>query len=102
MQINWGDSRRNYEPYDPAFLPSQTASVGEMRGFLNMIDMVDFMVTLVKVDKGYEFLLHPKEKPKLVRSLEATGSKRRRCFKTVESALNVARSLGFSVVAVKL
>lgn len=102
VQVAWKQSPPSHSPFDPVSLPSKTASVGEMRGFLSMIDTEDFMVTLVKVEKGYEFLLHPRKTPKSVHALEASGSKRRRCFKNVESALNVARSLGFSVVAVQL
>lgn len=61
-----------------------------------------WMVTLVPVEGGYRFHAHPSYEFRESRVIQAENSKKVRVFKTVEAALNLARSFGFLSVAIEL
>lgn len=60
------------------------------------------MVVLVPVSGGYVFHSEAIYNPSKAYELKAEKSGRRRVFKSVEAALRLARSIGFSSVQVEL
>lgn len=73
-----------------------------LRLSLSLLSMESWMVTLVSVEGGYKFRVHANYKYDRPLELCAEKSKLTRVFKTVESALNVSRKLGFDAVRVEL
>ena len=61
-----------------------------------------WMVTMVPVEGGYQFHVHPTYEFKESRVVKAEKSKQNRVFKSIESGLNLARRFGFSSVVVEL
>lgn len=61
-----------------------------------------WMVTMVPVDGGYQFHVHPTYAFKESRVVKSEKGQRNRVFKTVESGLNLARRFGFRSVVVEL
>lgn len=73
-----------------------------LREQLDMFGRENWMVTLVPVVGGYRFHAHPKYEFRESRVVQSENSKKVRVFKTVEAALNLARSYGFLTVAIEL
>ena len=84
-------------------LPVQLVAVHRLREFLDVFGSEEkIMVILRPVDGGYVFRAEPIYQPRKAYEIKAERSGRRRVFKSVEAALNVARSFGFSSVQVDL
>jgi len=83
-------------------LPEKLVTVDQLRGFFDAFDREIFMVTLVSVEGGYQFRVHPTYNPKNAHVVKAEKSGQLRIFKSVQAALNLAKSFGFSEVAVEL
>lgn len=73
-----------------------------LRLALSLLKMESWMVTLVSVEGGYQFRVHASYQYDRPLVICAEKSKLTRVFKTVESALNVSRKLGFDAVRVEL
>lgn len=73
-----------------------------LRVSLALLSMESWMVTLVKVENGYKFLVHPTYKFEAPLVLRAEKSRHLRVFKTLEPAANVARRLGFKAIRIEL
>jgi hypothetical protein len=83
-------------------LPVNPTTVEQLRKFLLTFGMEAMMVTLVRVEGGYQFLCHARYQPKLTHCVQGEKSGQLRVFKSVQAALNLAKSFGFDQVAVEL
>lgn len=82
--------------------PADPIRLDVLRRWLSHYGTSKQVVTLIAVDGGFHFHVHPDygyKKSDLLHS-EKTGQPR--LFKTAEAAFNLARSLGFSKVEVEL
>jgi len=82
--------------------PWKPITVRLLRDQLETFGKENWMVTLVPVSGGYRFHAHPAYSFKESRAICSEKSRRVRVFKNIESALNLARSYGFTAVAVEL
>lgn len=73
-----------------------------LRDQFEMIGRGNWMVTLVPVDGGYTFRAHPTYGYQESRVVVSEKTKKVRVFKTLESAIKLARDFGFTEVAVEL
>lgn len=73
-----------------------------LRDQFEMIGRGNWMVTLVPFDGGYTFRAHPAYGYQESRVVVSEKTKKVRVFKTLESAIKLARDFGFTEVAVEL
>lgn len=83
-------------------LPVQLVTVNRFRDLLETFGRDSNMVILRPVEGGYIFRSEPVYQPRRAFEIKSERSGQRRVFKSVESALNVARSFGFSSVQIEL
>ncbi len=82
--------------------PAKPVLVRMLRDQFEMIGRGNWMVTLVPVDGGYTFRAHPIYGYQESRVVVSEKTKKVRVFKTLESAIKLARDFGFTEVAVEL
>lgn len=82
-------------------MPLQLVTLDQFRTYFETFGD-KLMVVLIPVDGGYVFHSEPIYSPTKAFELKAEKSGRRRVFKSVEAALRLARSIGFSSVQVEL
>ena len=82
--------------------PFRPVTVRVQRDYFETIGKENWMVTLVPVGGGYRFHVHPAYGHKQTNVICSEKSRKVRIFKTVESALRLAKSYGFTSVAVEL
>ena len=86
------------------YLDFSPVTVRTLRELFATFGRGSWMVTLVAVDGGYRFHVHPNQDYSIKdsRVICSEKSKDIRIFKTVESALHVARKFGFEIVGIEL
>lgn len=82
--------------------PSKPISVRMLREYIVTFGKEKMMVTLVPVEGGYSFHTHPSYGYKESRVIHSEKSREVRVFHDIRTALNLARSFGFTEVAVEL
>ena len=82
--------------------PANPVTLRALRDQIETFGKEKWMVTLVPVEGGYTFNAHPTYGFKASRVIQSERSKKVRVFKSIDAALNLARSCGFSSVCVEL
>lgn len=82
--------------------PFKPVTVRMLRDHFDIMGRANWMVTLVPVEGGYSFRAHPTYGYKETRAVVSEKTKQVRVFKTLESAVKLAKSYGFTEVAVEL
>ena len=82
--------------------PTKPVVVRRLRDFFEFTGRGNWMVTLVPVEGGYTFRAHPTYGYKESQVIVSEKSRKVRIFRNIESAMNLARSYGFTEVAVEL
>ena len=85
-----------------ADLPSRSVMLQALRLYAASQGVDRLHVTLIVAEGGYKLRAHIGYQPRETFELVAEKSGQVRLFKSVESAFNVCRDLGFSVVAVEI